>query len=85
MELTDTKEFFAAAKKSERLVAHFYRSVSPRCEIVDAHLQKLAYEHVETRFVKIDAEKNPFLVERLGESHITLPIITYHSLLYPNL
>mmetsp|Transcript_854 Transcript_854/g.1460 ORF Transcript_854/g.1460 Transcript_854/m.1460 type:complete len:141 (-) Transcript_854:1352-1774(-) len=48
------------------MCVHFYRSVTPRCEIVDAHFMKLAPKHLETRFVKIDAEKNPFLVERLG-------------------
>ena len=63
-ELTDTKEFFHAAKKSSRLCVHFYRSVTPRCEIVDAHFHKLAPKHLETRFVKIDAEKNPYLVSR---------------------
>lgn len=66
LELTDTKEFFNAAKKSSRMVVHFYRGVTPRCQIVDAHLSRLAPKHLETRFVKIDAEKNPFLVERLG-------------------
>lgn len=65
-EVTDTKEFFNAAKKSTRLVVHFYRSVTPRCQIVDSHFERLAHSHLETRFVKIDAEKNPFLVERLG-------------------
>lgn len=65
LEMTDTKEFFNAAKKSERMVVHFYRGVTPRCEIIDAHLQRLAETHVETRFIKINAEKNPFLVERL--------------------
>jgi len=64
-EVTDTKEFFALCKKSERVVAHFYRSSTARCQIVDAHLAKLAQTHLETRFVKVDAEKNPFLVERL--------------------
>lgn len=48
------------------MVVHFYRSVTPRCQIVDAHFERLAPRHLETRFVKIDAEKNPFLVERLG-------------------
>ena len=66
LEMTDTKDFFNAAKKSSRMVVHFYRSVTPRCQIVDAHFERLAQKHVETRFVKIDAEKNPFLVERLG-------------------
>ena len=65
MEVNDTKEFFNAAKKSQRLVVHFFRGVTPRCQIVDAHFAKLAETHLETRFLKIDAEKNPFLVERL--------------------
>ena len=70
LELTDTKEFFDAAKKSARMVVHFYRGVTPRCEIVDAHFQKLAPTHLETRFVKINAEKNMFL----GAKHIEIPI-----------
>mmetsp|Transcript_8507 Transcript_8507/g.12700 ORF Transcript_8507/g.12700 Transcript_8507/m.12700 type:complete len:225 (-) Transcript_8507:101-775(-) len=85
LELTDPKEFFNAAKKSSRMVVHFYRGVTPRCEIVDAHFEKLAPTHLETRFVKINAEKSPFLVERLGI--ILLPTIvlikdgkTQHSL-----
>jgi hypothetical protein len=65
-ELSDTKEFFEAAKKSSRMVVHFYRSVTPRCVIVDGHMHKLAAKHLETRFVKIDAEKSPYLVEKLG-------------------
>lgn len=72
-EIADTKDFFQAAKRSPRMVVHFYRGVTPRCEIVNGHLHKLAPMHLETRFVKIDAERNPFLVERLGI--IILPTI----------
>mmetsp|Transcript_30854 Transcript_30854/g.31399 ORF Transcript_30854/g.31399 Transcript_30854/m.31399 type:complete len:226 (+) Transcript_30854:151-828(+) len=74
MEIADTKEFFAVAKRSPRIVAHFYRGITPRCEIVDAHFQRLAPRHLETLFVKIDAEKHPFLVERLNI--IVLPTLT---------
>jgi thiol-disulfide isomerase/thioredoxin len=84
-ELTDTKEFFNTAKRSAKMVVHFFRGVTPRCQIVDAHLERLAQTHLETRFVKIDAEKNPFLIERLGV--IIMPTIvlikdgkTEHSL-----
>ncbi len=66
MEITDTKEFFNAAKKSSRMIVHFYRGVTPRCEIVHAHFERLAPNHLETRFVKINAEKSPYLVEKLG-------------------
>lgn len=85
MEINDVKEFFNAAKKSARMCVHFYRGVTPRCEIVDAHFEKLAHDHLETRFIKINAEKSPYLVEKLGI--ILLPTIvlikdgkTEHSL-----
>jgi thioredoxin-like negative regulator of GroEL len=48
------------------MIAHFYRGVTPRCQIVDGHFQKMAPRHVEARFIKIDVEKNPYLVEKLG-------------------
>ena len=65
LEVNDTKEFFNHCKKSERVIAHFYRPVTARCQIVDAHFEKLAQTHLETKFIKVDAEKNPFLAERL--------------------
>ncbi|KAL6842238.1 hypothetical protein ACP4OV_027886 [Aristida adscensionis] len=58
------KEFFAAAKASERLVCHFYRENWP-CKVVDKHLSIIAKQHVETRFIKVHAEKAPFLTEKL--------------------
>merc|ERR1719238_2068046 len=64
-EIADEKEFFATAKKSEWMVCHFYRDATWRCEIVDKHLKLLATKCFKTRFVKINAEKSPFLVERL--------------------
>lgn len=65
-EISDQQEFFNESKNNERLVCHFYRSTTWRCEIVDKHLALLAPKHMETRFIKINAEKCPFLVERLN-------------------
>jgi len=59
------KEFFEAAKSSDKMVCHFFRDGSDRCKIIDMHLQKLAVQHPGTRFVKLNAEKAPFLAERL--------------------
>lgn len=64
-ELADEAEFFAACKKSRNVICHFFRSSTPRCKIVDKHLEILAPRHIETRFVKIDAERSKFLVDRL--------------------
>ncbi|XP_023952159.1 thioredoxin domain-containing protein 9 [Bicyclus anynana] len=64
-ELSDEKEFFTVCNKSENVVCHFYRDDTPRCRIVDKHLRILAARHVETRFVKLNVERAPFLTARL--------------------
>ncbi|XP_031481710.1 thioredoxin domain-containing protein 9 homolog isoform X2 [Nymphaea colorata] len=63
-ELQSEKDFFPAVKASDRVVCHFYRENWP-CKVVDKHLSILAKQHIETRFLKIHAEKSPFLAERL--------------------
>lgn len=64
-ELSDEKEFFEITKKSENTICHFYRDQFERCKIVDKHLEILAKKHIEANFCKINAEKAPFLTERL--------------------
>lgn len=56
-ELADEREFFDAAKKSERFVCHFYDPAVFKCKVVDQCLEKIAQKHLPTRFVKINAEK----------------------------
>ncbi|KAF4748302.1 Thioredoxin domain-containing protein 9, partial [Perkinsus olseni] len=53
-----------AAKDSKLMVCHFYRPTTWRCQIVDKHLTVLAEKYIGTRFVKINAEKSPFLCDR---------------------
>lgn len=64
-EINSEKAFFEEAKKSKAMVCHFYRPSTFRCKIFDRHLAALAKRHLECKFVKIDAEKSPFLTERL--------------------
>lgn len=64
-ELADEKEFFEVSKKSPNIVCHFYRDSTERCRIVDMHLKILAGKHVEAKFCKVNAEKSPFLTQRL--------------------
>ncbi|KAL6546138.1 hypothetical protein OROGR_010012 [Orobanche gracilis] len=63
-EIPGEKEFFSVVKASERVVCHFYRENWP-CKVVDKHLAILAKQHIETRFVKINAEKSQYLSEKL--------------------
>jgi thioredoxin-like negative regulator of GroEL len=64
-EIPEEKEFFEVTKKSENVVVHFYRDETFRCKILDKHMAALAPKHVETKFCKINADKCPFLTERL--------------------
>ncbi|XP_050208820.1 thioredoxin domain-containing protein 9 homolog [Mercurialis annua] len=63
-EIFSEKDFFSIVKASDRVVCHFYRENWP-CKVIDKHLSILAKQHIETRFLKIHAEKSPFLAERL--------------------
>merc|ERR1712100_608068 len=48
-------------------ICHFYRESTWRCKVVDKHL--------ETRFVKLDITKNPYLAEKLNI--IMLPTVSF--------
>lgn len=67
------KAFFETSKKSECVVVHFYRPLTPACDVFHSHLSKLASQHLETKFCKINVEGceegingATYLVEKLG-------------------
>lgn len=64
--ITDTKEFFDAMKQSDKTVVHFFTPANAFCELVDGHLERLSKHHIETRFVRLNAEKSEYLVDKLG-------------------
>ncbi|XP_075870768.1 thioredoxin domain-containing protein 9 [Nelusetta ayraudi] len=64
-EIPSEKDFFSEVKESTNVVCHFYRNSTFRCKILDKHLAILAKKHVETKFIKLNVEKAPFLTERL--------------------
>ncbi|XP_037542482.1 thioredoxin domain-containing protein 9 [Nematolebias whitei] len=64
-EIPSEKDFFGEVKETKNVVCHFYRNSTFRCKILDKHLAILAKKHIETKFIKLDAEKAPFLSERL--------------------
>lgn len=46
-------------------IVHFFRADFTRCRIMHSHLSALAERHLEARFVCVDVERVPFLVEKL--------------------
>ncbi|XP_053163555.1 thioredoxin domain-containing protein 9 isoform X2 [Hemicordylus capensis] len=64
-EIPSERDFFQEVKESKNVVCHFYRDTTFRCIILDKHLAALAKKHIETKFIKLNAEKSPFLCEKL--------------------
>mmetsp|Transcript_6651 Transcript_6651/g.16641 ORF Transcript_6651/g.16641 Transcript_6651/m.16641 type:complete len:244 (+) Transcript_6651:107-838(+) len=58
-------EFLKTVTNSKLCVVHFYHRDFERCKVLDKHLPDLARKHFETKFVKINAEKARFFVEKL--------------------
>jgi len=64
-ELSEEKMFFDIIKKSKNVIIHFFTNTNERSKIVDMHFKVLAPKHEETLFRKLNAEKCPFLAEKL--------------------
>ncbi|KAF2076539.1 hypothetical protein CYY_002153 [Polysphondylium violaceum] len=62
----DEKEFLKEVTASANVVVHFYHNTFVRCKLLDKHLEILAKTHIGTKFLKIDAERAIFFVEKLG-------------------
>eukprot|EP00927_Polykrikos_kofoidii_P073758 TRINITY_DN69782_c0_g1_i1.p1 TRINITY_DN69782_c0_g1~~TRINITY_DN69782_c0_g1_i1.p1 ORF type:complete len:299 (-),score=79.61 TRINITY_DN69782_c0_g1_i1:346-1164(-) len=65
--------FLKTVTASERSVVHFYHRNFEKCKVMDMHLGKCAKKFFGTRFVKLNAEKAPFFVEKLRVK--TLPCV----------
>ncbi|KAJ3172081.1 hypothetical protein HDU88_006895 [Geranomyces variabilis] len=59
------KEVLTITTTTRNCVVHFAHKNFRRCQLMDTHLEALARLHPKTRFVRIDVENAPFLVEKL--------------------
>ncbi|KAI7900436.1 thioredoxin-like protein [Cokeromyces recurvatus] len=64
-DITKEKEFMDITTSEKYVVGHFYHKDFRRCKIMDTHLEKLAKKYYDARFIKIDVQNAPFLVEKL--------------------
>jgi thiol-disulfide isomerase/thioredoxin len=58
---------------SEWVVVHFFQDEFERCKIMDHHLQLVAQEHIECKFLRMEASKAPFFCTKLKIT--TLPTV----------
>mmetsp|Transcript_14476 Transcript_14476/g.12280 ORF Transcript_14476/g.12280 Transcript_14476/m.12280 type:complete len:155 (+) Transcript_14476:139-603(+) len=59
-------EFLPYVTKAKFSAVHFYHMDFERCKIIDMHLAKIAPEHKECKFLKLNADKAPFFIQKLG-------------------
>ncbi|XP_058222225.1 thioredoxin domain-containing protein PLP3A-like [Rhododendron vialii] len=66
-------DFLGEVTGSDKVVCHFYHREFYRCKIMDKHLKSLCLRHLDTKFIKLDAENAPFFIAKLGIK--TLPCV----------
>ncbi|KAL4197578.1 hypothetical protein AMTRI_Chr04g251840 [Amborella trichopoda] len=71
-------DFLGEVTGSEKVICHFYHKEFYRCKIVDKHLKSLAPRHVDTKFIKLDAEASYL---NLLNGFLSLPWETYCCIL----
>lgn len=58
-------DFLPIVTKTKNVVCHFFHKEFDRCKILDQHLKNLCSYHPETAFIKLEAEKSPFFINKL--------------------
>jgi len=64
--VTDQAEFFQHVKESKYVVCVFFKTANRWCDDLRANLKAIAPKHFETRFLEMEAEKAPYLCEKLN-------------------
>jgi len=65
-QITDQKEFFDAAKKSNKMVVVFTRNSNEHGKMLLDHMKRIATDHLEARFLWLEADNAPFLTDRFN-------------------
>ncbi|KAK7732522.1 hypothetical protein SLS53_008407 [Cytospora paraplurivora] len=64
-ELKDEKAVMDSTTSTKLSLVHFMKPDFTRCRIMDQKLEALAPKHFDTRFISINVENAPFLVNKL--------------------
>ena len=64
--IVDQKDFFGVCKGSQKVIVLFTRDSNKYGQVMMDHMTLLAQQHLEARFVWVDAENAPFLTDKLN-------------------
>eukprot|EP01138_Halocafeteria_seosinensis_P015569 gb/GECG01015888.1/.p1 GENE.gb/GECG01015888.1/~~gb/GECG01015888.1/.p1 ORF type:complete len:282 (+),score=53.45 gb/GECG01015888.1/:1-846(+) len=67
------EDFLKEVTTAPTVICHFYHREFAKCAIMDKHLAILAQQYPQIKFIKLNAEKAPFIVARLQVK--TLPTV----------
>jgi len=65
-EIKDQKVFFENVKSSKHVICLFYTKTGKFTKPLQEHLTLIARKHLECKFIEIEAEYAPFLIQRLN-------------------
>ena len=66
MKISDQKDFFNVSKQSKKVIVLFTRDANKYGTVMKEHMTVLSQQHMEARFVWVDAENAPFITEKLN-------------------
>jgi thiol-disulfide isomerase/thioredoxin len=72
MEVSE-EDFLKEVTTAPTVICHFYHREFAKCAVMDKHLEILAKQYPQIKFIKLNAEKAPFIVARLQVK--TLPTV----------
>lgn len=62
--ITESEFLSECTGSSKFVIVHFYNDEFERCKIMDFHLKIVAKGHMEAKFLRLDANKAPFFVNK---------------------
>ena len=68
-------EFLKQVTTYKKVACHFYHDEFVSCKILDKHMKILAHQYPDVKFLKLNVQKSPFMVQKLGIK--TLPTIVF--------
>lgn len=75
------REFLSTVLAHDFCIVHFYHRAFEKCEVMDLCLNQVAQEHGETQFARIEAEKAPFFIAKLGIRVLPSVLVFEHGVL----
>lgn len=68
-------EFLTDVLRSKFAAVHFYHDGFEKCKVMHHHLNIVAQKHISAKFMKLNAERAPFFVEKLSVQVLPTVII----------